>query len=56
MWEIIRNILNPKVKRPESCVCLEEDFRKYSALYSDKCPNHQHHIEDNELRSKCKEV
>ena len=56
MWETIRNILNPKVKRPERCVCSEEHFRKFTATYSANCPRHKHHIEDDELRHKCKEV
>lgn len=56
MWETIRNFLNPKVNRPQNCTCLEDTFRKFTATYSADCPCHKHHIEDDELGRKCKEV
>ncbi len=44
LFKLIRNIINPKVKRPETCICPEDEFRFWHSYYKADCPNHGHHI------------
>ena len=50
--KIIRNVINPKVKRPKGCLCPEENFRYFCALYVPECPVHRHHLEHDYLHLK----
>ena len=43
MLGALYNLLNPKAKRPEGCICNPNEYRWLTATYSHDCPVHEHH-------------